>query len=428
MNILKTISLALAALSLAAGVSAAQEKTTLKFLHKWPEPQNMAYFQKAVSAFEAAHPNIEIKMEAVADEPYKDKIRVVMASGDIPDIYFSWSGEFARQFVRGGRALDLTDAVMQSDWKDRLPQAALDPYKLDGRLYGIPINVDAKYMVYNKAIFDKNGLKPPKTWSEFQSVLAKLKEAGVTPIAFGNQYPWASSHYIGDLNAKLVPDDVRRADYDLRSPPDKLFTHPGYVRALDEFLKLQQNGYFNRGANALTHAIARGSFTAGRTAMMYLELVEFGDQLKGTPLDKAGWDFFTMPAFEDGAGDPSILTGAPDGFLISSKSAHPKEAIEFLKFITSVDQARAYSATTGMTSSVVGGVDPATTHPMIIKGLDVLGKAKALALWLDTDIDAQTTAVYLAGMQAILNGTKTPSQVMQDVRNTALKVKKERGL
>jgi raffinose/stachyose/melibiose transport system substrate-binding protein len=283
-------------------------------------------------------------------------------------------------------------------------------------------------MVYNKAIFDKNGLKPPKTWSEFQSVLAKLKEAGVTPIAFGNQYPWASSHYIGDLNAKLVPDDVRRADYDLRSPPDKLFTHPGYVRALDEFLKLQQNGYFNRGANALTHAIARGSFTAGRTAMMYLELVEFGEQLKGTPLDKAGWDFFPMPAIEDGAGDPSILTGAPDGFLISSKSAHPKEAIEFLKFITSVDQARAYSATTGMTSSVVGGVDPATTHPMIVKGLDVLGTAKALALWLDTDIDAQTTAVYLAGMQAILNGTKTPAQVMQDVRNTALKVKKDRGL
>ena len=78
--------LALVGASLVTGAlpSKAQEKVILSFLHKWPEPDNIEFFQKAVKAFEAAHPNITINMDAVADEPYKAKIRVVMASGEIP--------------------------------------------------------------------------------------------------------------------------------------------------------------------------------------------------------------------------------------------------------------------------------------------------------------------------------------------------------
>src|SRR3954465_15508866 len=81
----------------------AQEKVVLSFLHKWPEPDNITFFENAVAAFQQAHPNVTINMDAVADDPYKAKIRTVMASGEIPDIYFTWVGEFTRQFIRGGR-------------------------------------------------------------------------------------------------------------------------------------------------------------------------------------------------------------------------------------------------------------------------------------------------------------------------------------
>jgi hypothetical protein len=49
-----------------------------------------------------------------------------------------------------------------------------------------------------------------------------------------------------------------------------------------------------------------------------------------------------------------------------------------------------------------------------------------MALWLDTDMDARSTEVLLAGSQAIINGTETPEQVMSKVRETALAVQKER--
>jgi raffinose/stachyose/melibiose transport system substrate-binding protein len=401
-------------------------ETTLNFLHKWPEPQNMAYFEKAVKAFEASHPDIKIKMEAVADEPYKDKIRVLMASDQVPDVYFSWSGEFGKKFARGGRALDITDAVYGSDWKTVFSEASMGPFKFKDKLYGVPINVDSKYMLYNKKIFADNGIEEPKTFADFVVACQKLKDAGVTPIAFGNQYPWAAAHYIGDLFGKMVPNATRLADYELSSPAETIYTDSNYVAALTKFKELNDAGYFNRGSNALSHEIARGSFAAGRAAMMYLELVEFG-QLKGTKLEQDGWDFFALPGFPEGKGDQGLLTGAPDGFMVSAKTEHPKEALEFLKFLTSPEQGAGYVKMTGMTSAVIGSVTKDTADAATLKGLDILNKASGLALWIDTDMDARSTEVLLAGSQAILNGTETPEQVMAKVRETALAVKKERG-
>ena len=90
MKRMKLLSLLLAsAVGLSAMTASALAEVTVTFLHKWPEPENMAYFDKAVKEFEAAHPDIKIKMETVADEPYKDKIRMLMASEQVPDVFFS---------------------------------------------------------------------------------------------------------------------------------------------------------------------------------------------------------------------------------------------------------------------------------------------------------------------------------------------------
>ena len=211
------------------------EKVTIHFFHKWPEPEAMEFFNWAVTKFQEENPNITVEMEAVSDEAYKDKIRVLMTSGEVPDVYFSWAGEFSWKFARAGQALDLTDAFENSDWKDIVINSAVEPFKLDDKIYGIPMRVNAKFMVYNKAIFEQYGLSAPTTWDEFLSVCKTLKDNGVVPLGFGNEYPWASAHYIGDLNAKLVAQDVRMADYGLTAEADTLFTDPGYVEALTAF-------------------------------------------------------------------------------------------------------------------------------------------------------------------------------------------------
>jgi raffinose/stachyose/melibiose transport system substrate-binding protein len=384
----------------------------------------MKFFQGVVQQFEAAHPNIAVHMEAVADEPYKAKIRIVMASGDIPDVFFSWSGEYARQFIRAGRALDLTSALSAPEWSGRYVPSTLEPFKLDGKIWGVPQEVDAKFMVYSKALFQKAGVGAPSNWDEFTAALDKIKTAGITPISFGSQLPWATSHYVGDLNAKLVPSEVRMADYQLKASEDRLFTDPGYVDSLTRFEDFLKKGWFNKTPNAIPHAIARASFLAGRDAMMYLELVEFA-RVKETKLEQDGWGFFPMPPIPNGRGEQNMLTGAPDGFLVSSASKHPNEALLFLSFLTNKANGAQFTKITGRPSAVIGAVTSDNASPEVLGGMDAIAKAPALALWLDTDVESRVASAYLAGAQALMGETETPQQVMEKVRQAALQARKQ---
>jgi raffinose/stachyose/melibiose transport system substrate-binding protein len=405
------------------GESAATGPVTIRFFHKWPEPEHMEFYNFVIQEYEKTHPNVKIVMESVADEPYKDKIRVLMASGEVPDIYFSWAGEFSWKFARGGQALDLTDAVMNSDWKDKIILSAVEPYKWQGKIYGVPMRINAKFMVYNKAMFEQYGLQPPTTWDEFLAVCETLKQNGVTPIAFGDEFPWAASHYIGDFNAKLVDPSVRQADYLLTAPAEQLFTDPGYVEALSRFQLLMDKGYFNEGPNGISHSGARSSFIAGKAGMMYIELEEFVTVADGMGADAFG--FFQFPSGTGGKGDQKLLTGAPDGFMVYSKTKHPQEAIDFLKFLTSPEMGKEYVKRLGIPSAAVGAVSTETALPIVVAGVESINTASGMALWLDTDINIKIVEVYLPRMQAVLNGTKTPQQVMSEVQEAAKTVQQE---
>jgi len=396
---------------------------TIRFFHKWPEPEQLEYYNYVISEFEKTHPNIKVTMEAVADEPYKDKIRILMASGEVPDIYFSWAGEFSWKFARAGQALDITDALMNSDWKDSIVLAAVEPYKLDGKIYGIPMRINAKFMVYNKAIFQQYNLSEPTTWEEYLALCETLKANGVTPVAFGNEFPWASAHYVGDMNAKLVDGETLRADYLLTADPEKLFTDPGYIEALKRFRTLNEQGYFNEGPNGISHSSARSSFIAGKTAMVYIELEEFATVAEGMGADAFG--FFQFPSGTGGKGDQKLLTGAPDGFMISGKTAHPAEAIEFLKFLTSPEMGKEYVRRLGIPSAVVGAVSSETALPAVVAGVESINSASGMALWMDTDMNAKIVEVYLPGMQAVLNGDMTPEDLMKEVHDIAVQVQEE---
>lgn len=399
------------------------EKVTVRFFHKWPEPEQLDFYNYVIAEYEKTHPNVKIEMESASDEAYKDKIRILMASGDVPDIYFSWAGEFSWKFARAGQALDLTDAVMNSDWKDKIVLAAVEPFKNDGKIYGVPMRINAKFMVYNKAIFEQYGLTAPTTWDEFLAVCETLKTNGVVPIAFGNEFPWASAHYVGDFNAKLVDPTVLKADYLLTADADKLFTDPGYVEALTRFQTLATNGYFNDGSNGISHSNARSSFIAGKVGMFYLELEEFDTIAEGKGDDWFG--YFQLPGGTGGNGDQKLITGAPDGFMVYSKSKHPAEAIDFLKFVTSPEMGYEYVKRLGIPSAAVGAVKEDNSLASVRGGLEQINAASGMALWMDTDMNIKIVEVYLPGMQAVVGGTKAPADVMKEVHDIAVTVQAE---
>lgn len=403
----------------AAG-SAADGQIELKILHKWPQPEYAPYFEEVVKEFESQNPTIKVKIEAVADEPMKDKLRVIMGGNSVPDMMFSWSGEFARKFVRSGAAMDLTEALnADPDWKDNFIPASLQPFVSDGKNYGVPLRFNGKFFVYNKEIFDKYQLQKPKTWDEYLQLLDKLKQAGETPIVLGNASPWAAIHYLTGLNQKMVPADVRMKDY---NPGTGEFTDPGYIKAMQYLKELKDKGYFNDNINSSSHDMATQLFFAGKGAMMYVELEEFQEAQKNM---HASWDFFPMPDITEGVGNHNYITGAPDGFIVSSKTTHPKEAIAFLKFLTSKQNAEKMVKQIGWPSPIVGATNPDTALKQVAEAVDMMKGAEGMAEWLDTDVHAKVADAYLTNIQLLLDGTKSPEEIMKEVQAVAQEVKQE---
>ena len=400
--------------------SSTAEQITLKFLHKWPQPENQVYFDEVAAAYMKEYPNVTIVSEGVADEPIKDKLRVMMGSDDRPDVFFTWSGEFAKKFIAADAVLDLTDAMEAngSEWKNSIMTAGIEPFSADGKIYGAPLRINGKYFVYNVEIFNKLGLKEPKTWDEFMTLCQTIKDAGTIPIAFGDQYPWAACHYITGLNQKLVPQDRRMTDYEKTTGE---FKDPGYVEALAKFKEMNDKGFFNEFPNSISHDMAHQIFAMGECAMIYVELEEFATINKN--MEGTEWGFFAMPDIDGQAGNKNFLTGAPDGFMVSSTTKYPEQAIDFLKYLTSYDNACKLVEVLQWPSPVIGAVNDDNSADYLVKGMKAVAEADGMALWLDTDIDSRISDVYLPGLQDLLNGDITPEDLMVKVQEIVATVR-----
>ncbi len=388
-----------------------EDVVTLSFFNRWPvEPEN-TYFKTLIEEFEKENPNIKIDMESVQEQAYKDKVRVIMGTADTPDIFYSWSGEFAKSFARGNKALDLTSYLeADSEWFERIYAAQFGPFSMDDKIYGIPITMDQKIFYYNKNIFDQLGIDPPQTWKDFVTVTEEIKNAGIVPISFGNKEPWAVAHYLTTLNQKMVPEDVRLGDYEGSSSDS--FTHPGYIEALKTLQEVVK--YTNEDPNSLSYDFSKQLFINEEAAMIY-------EQTSQIPQYDTSFEIgiFEFPQLSEQKGDPNYITGAPQGYMISANTEHPAEAVKFLKFMTTKEMGQKLFEETGLISAVTGAVNEENANQAQLDSMKQIDEADNTALWLDTAIDIKIVNAYLSSTQLMLVGEKTPEEVMEDVHNAA---------
>lgn len=391
---------------------------TITMVNKFSDPSVSEYFPAMAKEFEEAHPGVTVEVQQESDQGYKDKIKVLASSNSIPDIYFAWPGSYAKQFVDAGLALDLTSVIGEgTDWNETLVPAAVGAGVYDGKNFGVPIDLNAKFMFYNQRIFDENGLSVPTTFEELLSTCQTLKSKGVNPVNFGNKNGWPALHYVTQLNSYNVPGATLEQDYSSDAPE---FTDPGYATALGQLRQIiDECTETGDTANGIDHTDAQVGFASGESAMMYLESLEIG-LLEGTQLDADGYGLFQLPPADGGNGDPDSLVGAPDLFLVNPKSENPALAVAFLQFIVSKDgAARMPELMSGYPSPVKDSLDPATTPPQTIEAMEKLAEASSLAIWLDTVAPPQVAQAYLAGGEALVGGTATPESVMTSVQQSA---------
>ncbi|MFH9006816.1 ABC transporter substrate-binding protein [Streptomyces afghaniensis] len=138
------------------------------------------YWDKLVEEYEADHPGVKIDVSVYSWNDVDRKVREMVAAGDPPDM--AQIGAYADYAAQNQlyKADDLLSIPVQADFVGQLAAAG----QVKGVQYGMPFASSARVLFYNKTLFAKAGITPPKTWDDLADDAEALKDEGV-------KYPYA---------------------------------------------------------------------------------------------------------------------------------------------------------------------------------------------------------------------------------------------
>jgi raffinose/stachyose/melibiose transport system substrate-binding protein len=384
------------------------DKTVVKMMHLWPEGSSNAQYtivDDIITAYEKENPDVDIQTEILGNEQYKEKVKVLSASNELPDVGITWAAGYMKPFVDGKMFAPLDDIAKE----DNFVAGTLDAFSVDEKPYAVPLELNITPVYYNKEIFEKYNLEAPKTYDEFLNVVETLVDNKVTPITLGNKDRWTGSMWYMYLADRIGgPAALNNAINRSGS-----FEDPALVQAAEEIEKLVKMGAFVKGYNGLSNDEAKGYFMNEQAAMYLMATWELPNYTTTPDVSKEFKDkvgYFKFPTYEGGKGDIDSYVGGPGvGLFVSEQSKVKDEAKEFVSYL--VEE-------WGKRSVVDAGVIPATVvdtsngelHPMYIDILNDLGNATNLTLYADVQMSAGVADVHLNQIQALFGGQTTPEK------------------
>lgn len=316
------------------------------------------FYQKMAEDYNKAHPGAAVKVQG--DPKIWDQIKPRMIAGNPPDFMFPGWGYNHWAAAEDGQIFGLEDALNtpgadgKTPWKDTFEPGMLELGQLDGKQVCLPYYLMMYGWWYDPDVFAKNGWTPPKNYTELLALSEKIKAKGIAPITFQGKYPF----YI--LYGMLIPWTISEGGMQAFTACQNMepgaWKSPAVLKAAQMIEELRDKGYFEDGCVSMTHTEAEQDFLNGKAAM-----VPCGTWLKSEMKDsiKPGQKiaFFLPPVIEGGKGDPTALQVAIEPWMVPTKSKNPQLALDFFKFMTSVDNAKKFVKEKGTLMTIKGAND-----------------------------------------------------------------------
>ena len=293
-------------------------------------------FLESLAAFEDES---GVTVEYTADTDFTTTIKQKVDSGDAPDIGL---------FPQPGGLLELADdelvapvseAVDPATLEETLIPGFLEASTLDGEVYGAPMRMAVKSIVwYPKKAFEEGGYNAePASMEELMTVAEEIKADGIDPWCIG----WESDQATGWVGTDWLEEMVLRKGgpdvYDQWVTHEIPFDDPQIVEALDAFGEIAlaegmvlggEKAILNTGfADAMAPAFSdppkcmlhrQGNFATG----FYPEDVQANlDEEVGT---------FVLPSYEDGYDGQPILGGGDLAAMFNGDDEDTQKVMEFL--------------------------------------------------------------------------------------------------
>ncbi|MEV0384807.1 ABC transporter substrate-binding protein [Nonomuraea sp. NPDC050643] len=290
----------------------------LKFWGDW-SGEGEQQFRTMTAAFNKTHPKIQV--EYVVQEDMLTKFLTASTSGQAPDVMF-WDRWRTATYAPKGVLHPIDDRLKKDGIeRERFYSEALRELTQGGKLYGLPLTVDARALFYNKAHLKEAGVEPPRTWAELEQAAVKLtrREGGkLVRAGLSMDDVGLFSMYMRQAGGQMVSDDCSRTT----------FNGPPGLQALDLWNRMAKAGVYQSG---FEKGLGEGTdaFATGKVSMILTGPWNITTYKKyGKDLD---FGIVPPPAGPQG-GQASLMGGF--GLVIPQAAKHKEESWEFVKWWT----------------------------------------------------------------------------------------------
>jgi len=332
--------------------------------------------------------------EIPTTDAYNQKLRLLISSGDLPDIVLTGGNNYTELAARSGKVVDLTPFFdADPEWKSLFDLKSLEFNMVDGKIYGVPTSKEISYIYYNKALFRQAGLTPPalayETWDEFFAVCEALKSKGIVPAGMDTaDFGWLTNLWF----SALIGTNGEAGNRWMNTMHPRNFNTPEVIFAAEKIQRMLID-YTTADAVGGNYDPMATHFFNGVVAMFPngpWMVPDIRSDEKAPPgfYDNVG--VMLMPKYGmEMVPTPGDMVGARDPVKIAA-------AVAFLKFETSLENQLKALEMTGLQPESPKVVIPASlklTDPLMAEVLDKAGKAKITygqnqAFWHQNVLDA----------------------------------------
>lgn len=305
--------------------------------------------QKVIDAFEKENPGISVRIELTPWSSYWTTLKTAMRGGTAPDVF--WMNAVNLQLYASSGVLEPLSGHIESDATpvDRHPESLVKIYAYQGTQYGIPKDFDTIGLWYNKALFDKAGIKYPDTtwtWDDVRDAAAELTNPRQRVHGMAAEM---------DRQAQIYPAIYGAGGHVLKDGKSG-FGDERSIEGLRYWTDMIDRGW-SPPQSAMVESKARNRFWSEKAAMVY-EISAFSGQYHATPAIKDHGGVTVLPKGRERA---TIIHGLAN--VISAKSRKKEAAWKFVHFMAG-RKAAEIQASTGVTISSYEGTQDAWIKSM----------------------------------------------------------------
>ncbi|WP_284645626.1 ABC transporter substrate-binding protein [Paenibacillus silviterrae] len=300
-----------------------------------------APFQKIFQEYEKKTGN-KVELQALPGGDFDNMIKTRFSTGDFPDLFLMQPG--TKQNVKLRAEETLREWSGDADvWSRVIPSMKEFQTTSAGKIYGVPFGATGAYGVfYNKEVFKKAGVEPPKNYADLIEIAKKLKASGVVPFYEGVKDGWpAQIFYLTGWVSNVDPAIKDAGVAKLEKNELKLADIPELKDLFVKSKQLKELGLYQDNTLAGTYDELQNRMGEGKVAMAFMldGIIPQMEKKFGKDFVSNQIGFFPFPSATD-AGTAMITP--PNQLMVPTKAKHAAEAAELIKFMISPEMVNLY--------------------------------------------------------------------------------------